>query len=376
MKSKEVFALCTLLAWCLFSTGCGSEWNNSFDTDNSFTNSGNNSAGDNNNNSNAGNNSSGDNNNNSNDNISGNNNNNKTDYGEATIINGFINQITVVESPSKEEVPSEETSSIMSEETSKDNADKESAADEKNGESTSESVNSEPAEENSGNSGGDAEKESAIIQPNRKFYIYNVPFDLRDAEGNIVWSMDYKGDVYVPVGSLTKILGTLAYYDPVRDAVYIGSRPVLGESMLDIVEGYDCQNFKQYSSLKSGGNEFFYLGGKPFSNGSVLTADKKNPAYASFALDGRFSKFRFMIGHLDNARMYDVVLRIFVDGEEKLEDESGSRLGRRIKAETYYVNNETIEIDVSGANHLRIVMESRQEYSTSYAMVNMELIHA
>lgn len=203
---------------------------------------------------------------------------------------------------------------------------------------------------------------NTLIQAdNITVYVDGAITTLKNINGEEVSPIIYNHDVYFPITAVSEETKTPVQYDSETGAVYVGKNPNGKTNMLDVVTAYDTQCFEQYSFLKSGGVERFEMVGKKYVDGAVLTADWSNNAFAHFGLDGKYQKFTFRINHIDGCRMYDVLLRIYIDGVVKFEETIGA---------SDYLRS--YEINVKNAMQLKIEMVNDNP-ATSYGMIDMEL---
>ncbi len=328
MKRKNVVAV-GIIGCCIFMSGCGSDVDvsatNSMDIKNDTTFSGNTSSG------------------NDNASVSGDSNSvNITDNdGDGNVtVSGNSNTITIHKNDTKE-VQSRETETT-------ENIESEKSAE-------------EPVENKEFNVTGNT---VTAIQGDVTIYVNSVPTVVKDIDGAEISPLIYNGNVYVPVSSLAEILETPVNTDRENNAIYIGRRADGSNNMLDVVKAYDYSNFEQYSFQKSGGVDHFEMASKEYVDGAVFYANYSSPAYASFALDGKYKTLNFKVGHLDGASLIDGILNVFVDGILEAEI--------TVSAVDYPVD---YSIDVSNGSHLRLMMYcSDGSNKSSYAMTDMELI--
>lgn len=198
-----------------------------------------------------------------------------------------------------------------------------------------------------------------IQSQNISVYVDKVLTDLTDINGNVVTPFTNNAEIYVPLSSLGEILDKPVEYDRTNKAVYVGESPNQTTNMLDIVHGYDPQNFTEYSFLESGGTEYFTMAGKKYTDGATWYINYCTSS-VNFNLEGKYSTLKFKLGHLDGTKMVPAKFIIKLDGYVEKEVE--------IKAEDYPID---IEIDVTNALQLRF--EISADGKTNYAMTNMEL---
>ena len=154
-----------------------------------------------------------------------------------------------------------------------------------------------------------------VENQNINIYVDKVLTDLTDNDGNVVVPFVSNTEIYVPLSSLSEVLGTRVEWDRTNKSVYVGENPKDSNIMLDIVPGYDPQNFKEYSFLKSGGTEYFTMASKKYTDGAVFSLPYSNDTSSvSFNLEGKFTKLKFKLGHLDGSNMNSVKLLIKLDG--------------------------------------------------------------
>ena len=193
-------------------------------------------------------------------------------------------------------------------------------------------------------------------------YIDGALTTLKNINGEEVSPIIYNHEIYFPITAVSEEIKTPIQYDSETGAVYVGDNPKGKTNMLDVINAYDTQEFRQYSFLKSGGVERFEMAGKKYVDGAVLRAWRNHNAFAHFGLDGKYKSFTFRINHIDGSKMVDVLLRIYVDGVVKFEETIG--------ASDYL---KPYEINIRNALQLKIEMINNDYSETSYGMIEMML---
>ena len=115
---------------------------------------------------------------------------------------------------------------------------------------------------------------------------------------------------------------------------------------------YDGQSYKK--SLSSNNDESLSIGGKTYTDSFEIFDD----GFVLFNLEGKYSKVNMDIGRIDDSSVTDAEIKIYLD--DKL---SGSY---KINAEKTLTN---IDIDLAGANNMKIALES--EAFVEYGFVNV-----
>lgn len=101
-----------------------------------------------------------------------------------------------------------------------------------------------------------------------------------------------------------------------------GSYP---QNMTDVVPAYQSGGnpYKEYSAQKSGGTEYFTMGGVKYTNGMTFSADKNifdDVSWAIYNLNNEYSTLEFVVCHVDGTdNGSENTLHIFYDGVLKEE---------------------------------------------------------
>lgn len=124
--------------------------------------------------------------------------------------------------------------------------------------------------------------------------------------------------------------------------------------LLDVCQPYASNRYEEYIN-----GETFVMGSNNYTNGFVLGMNSYDSGYAIFNIGGNYQTISFSVGHIDDAYMYDMVLKIYCDG---------------VLEATYTIDCESlpqkITVDVTGVNSLKIEGSSNN-LTCSYGFGNV-----
>lgn len=123
------------------------------------------------------------------------------------------------------------------------------------------------------NASGDLQAITAYLNPNITVTLDGTPKDILDASGNRTYPITYNGTTYVPIRSLSNLLGLEVNWDQATQTVLLG-KSTAGVDLID--------TFKPYTQYRAG-----YIG--KYTANSVVgfcqTADKKTTSFGGVDLD-------------------------------------------------------------------------------------------
>ena len=193
----------------------------------------------------------------------------------------------------------------------------------------------------------------------------------KDGNGNIVEPFVVDGTTYLPVRAVGEALGKSVSWDGATATVYIGAKPGETQYMTDVLPAYERGNahyYKEYSAIKSGGTESFSMGGVKYLDGMTFGNNATWPdmSWAVWNLNGQYSSFTAVLGHIDGAggrrgygsKAEDYRFDIFCDG---------------VLRESFLFDVDmlpkTVSVDLRGVMQLKIVPNGFSD-SPSYAFGN------
>ena len=121
------------------------------------------------------------------------------------------------------------------------------------------------------------------------------------------------------------------------------------KNMTDAVPAYESGGnpYKEYSALKSGGTEYFSMGGVKYTNGMTFNADDnifEDVSWAVYNLGRKYSVIEFVLCHVDGSYIgRENTLHVFYDGVLKEEIPLAPDMSPK-----------DISLDVSGVNQLKL----------------------
>ena len=198
-------------------------------------------------------------------------------------------------------------------------------------------------------------KQITVYHNNIKLYVDGALATTKGADGKVVEPFIYEGTTYLPVRAVAEALGKSASWDGATQSVYLGEKPGVSQYMTDVLPAYQSTTqdstarYKEYSALKSGGAESFYLGGVKYLDGFTIT-NSRNEAWAVWNTNSQYQSMTATLCHVDGTDVYvnssrPHVLLIYCDGV--LRDEISVSPSMSPKP---------ITINLAGVNQLKIVM--------------------
>ena len=180
---------------------------------------------------------------------------------------------------------------------------------------------------------------------NIKVYVDGVKVDTRDVNGNSVEPFINNGTTYLPVRAIGEAFGKQVTWDGATQSVYVGEKPGDKQYLMDVCPLYDGRGCNSY--LSADGNTV-KLGGKNYTNAFSLGYDYyviDPTSYALFNLDGKYKKFNFKVGRVDETHLNDATLNIYLDGDlAKQIDISATDLPKEVELDLEYAMQIKFEI--------------------------------
>ncbi len=136
-------------------------------------------------------------------------------------------------------------------------------------------------------------------------YVDGVEMKPTDANGNPVETFVYNGTTYIPLRAVSQSLGKNVNWDGKTQSVYIGEQPGMKQYLPDVLEPYQSVGYSAPSTIS--------MAGQKYAHCIQLGADGEG--YATYNLNGQYQSLSFDAGIIDDARLHDVTLNIYLDGE-------------------------------------------------------------
>lgn len=174
-------------------------------------------------------------------------------------------------------------------------------------------------------------------------------------------------EVYYNETVLSKLLDKNIKYDSEKQFIIIGNENIKSISKFkfsDVINIlYDGVQYQKYSPKD---NDVFKVAGLEYNDGFLIgynnTTFGKGDGYALFNLQGKFSEVNFDVGKIDEEKILDVTMKIYIDDElyEKYD----------LSSEIPYTH---ISIDLNGANNMKILLTRDENYwgSVYYGFFNV-----
>lgn len=134
-----------------------------------------------------------------------------------------------------------------------------------------------------------------------EIYVDGVELNPTDANGKPVETFIYNGTTYVPLRAVSQSLGKAVNWDGENQRVYIGEAPGMKQYLLNVCPPYETDNWYSTPAIIT-------MAGQKYANGCRL-------GMALFNLNGKYDTLSFDVGHVDNTRMNNSTLYIYLDGE-------------------------------------------------------------
>lgn len=135
-------------------------------------------------------------------------------------------------------------------------------------------------------------------------YVDGVEMNPTDVNGTPVETFVYNGTTYVPIRAVSQSLGYPVKWDGKNKRVYIGEVPGEKQYLTDILEPYQHEGYSAPSTIK--------MAGQKYAHCIQLYAD--SVGYATYNLNGNYQSLSFDAGIIDDHRLHDVTLNIYLDG--------------------------------------------------------------
>lgn len=157
-----------------------------------------------------------------------------------------------------------------------------------------------------------AEENITIMHNDVKVYINGVLTNFEDEYGQVIEPFIYQGKVYLPLNSVVEALGMSYAWDGNAMSVQMGAAEGEEQLLLDVCPPYKTDEVEIYSSKEGSG---FVMAGNSYTNGFTMKAWSTGGGYALINLNGSYENVSFTLGHVDDAKMGNALLQVFLDGE-------------------------------------------------------------
>ncbi len=184
--------------------------------------------------------------------------------------------------------------------------------------------------------GSNLQEIKAYLNGDMKVSVNGQPLQLKDAQGNPLLPITYKGSTYLPVRSVSTALNVPVDFDPKTNTVFIGERS----------EGVPILNEKFTNSDYSKDKKMTVYNGKDY--GEVLYDVRAELRVGSFILEPK-KKYK---------KLYLQIAAIGKDiGKIKIEDSDTKAI---LKTDTVALSDgmKTIEVDIAGVDSVYIYFEN------------------
>lgn len=139
-----------------------------------------------------------------------------------------------------------------------------------------------------------------------EIYIDGVKMEPTDANGNPVETFAYNGTTYVPLRAVSEYLGKAVNWDGANQRVYIGEAPGVKQYLNTVCPPYQSDGYKTPTTVEMAGQKY----------ANVIKFDNWGyGGWALYNLNGQYDTLRFTVGHIDDTRMNDATLNIYLDNE-------------------------------------------------------------
>ncbi|GHU94562.1 hypothetical protein FACS1894208_05830 [Clostridia bacterium] len=183
---------------------------------------------------------------------------------------------------------------------------------------------------------------------------------VKDAKGEPVYPIIYEGRTYLPIAAIAEAFDVPVAWEGTTRSIYLGTKPGETRYMTDTCPAYENKGdmyYKEYSALKTP-TQSFVMGGVKYNNGMVFDY---TPSWATYNLNGNYSSFNALVGHIDGANMVDYTLYVYYDG---------------VVAKTIDIKSDSlpkeITLDVKGVLQLKFALEWTNEVhiNSTYGIAN------
>lgn len=200
----------------------------------------------------------------------------------------------------------------------------------------------------------DLAKKTIEVYTGATIYIDGVELHPTDVNGNPVETFIYNGTTYVPLRAVSQSLGKAVNWDGSTQSVYIGEAPGVKQYLPEICQPYQSSGYGTPSTINMAGTKYAHC--------IQLYADRVG--YATYNLNGKYQSLSFDAGHIDNERLHNVTLNIYLDGSLSFSTD---------------LNPEDLpkhfEVPLYGALQMKIelVNNSTSVFGVCYGLANVEI---
>ena len=138
-----------------------------------------------------------------------------------------------------------------------------------------------------------------------EIYIDGVKMEPTDANGNPVETFAYNGTTYVPLRAVSEYLGKAVNWDGANQRVYIGEATGVKQYLTSVCPPYQSYFYETPSTVEMAGQKY----------ANIVKFSGKGGGWALYNLNGQYDTLRFTVGHIDDTRMNDATLNIYLDNE-------------------------------------------------------------